>query len=402
MKYTYYAVILTAIVAVSCNKDLGLDVPKSVETTVTLANAMRFDNASGCYVVKKDETVFFDFSGPKVDDILFFSGEIGHEYRYRNRTELTKDDEVSVKITSRTAVLNPKADGLCSFQLLCAKDLSSVTSAAVEKAEWEVLDSDLRDGAISTADVTSTIDAQTIMPEYLSANSVVYAVRAKSDEAEANRLRLREFNVVSTETRDYGYELDGVKVEKKGTRQTTLIKACTLFDDSYRAANDMTAACWASYTPAYTTPEGLGEEIPNSQYYVWNVAEIGLRYGEGSGYPIVKTNAVGQNIRCTYDLDVYEPTLPITLPDGRVLDTPSHPLKMQPSESWLVSRTHSPRQVARDELSNMIKNKAMGMVSSFSYSFQESGKFTATFHLDNQNISQTNEKVVEFNIIVVE
>lgn len=401
MKRIIYCIAALSVF-IGCSKEFNIDAVKPVDTDVRLANALRYDDVTGCYVVKKDSPVTFEFSGSKVDDILFYSGEIGHEYRYRTRSAAGPEAALSVNITVRTALLKPKSGGPCRFELLYCSHLPSYSPSGVENAEWVSLAADLQQGSYSTADVTTDFKAENVSPEYLSAEDVVFAIKAKSDEAQSNRLRLREFTVVGTEKRDYSYTLDGLTVNKTKERSTTIFKACLPFDDSYRVSNDATAACWSSYTPLETTPEGLGYPVRNSQYYVWNVAGMGLRYGEGSGYPMVKTNEAGQSIKCSYDVDIYEPTLPITLPDGRVLQTPSDPLRKQPSESWLISRSHNPRQVSRDEASNIIKNKSMGMVSDFSYSWKDTGRFRASFSLDNQNVNGGDFKIVEFDIIVVD
>lgn len=401
MKYNI-VVLAAVLLAGSCSKEFNIDAVKPVKPTVTISNAMRYDSSLDCYIIKKEEAVTFLLKGGRVDDILFYSGECGYEYRYRNRAYADTMDNISVEIFARTAVLDPQVASPCAFKLLCSPDLADYTASAMEKAAWHTLDDDLRDGQITTGDFNSVTVAEQVMPDYFKFQNVNYAVVSKSDVAQYNRLRLRQFDVVNTEIRDYSYDLDGLHVERKVSRNSVIIKGCTLFDDAYRANNDATAACWASYTPDVTLSEGLGEKVPCSMYYVWNVADFGLRYGEGSGFPIVKNNRAGQPIKCNYDLEIYEPTAPVTLPDGRILNTPSDPLKKQPVESWLVSRAHNPRQVAKDIVSNIIKNKAMGMVESFSYSYSQTGRYTAVFYLANQNMTGADTVVKEFNLIVVD
>lgn len=404
---------VAGLVCCSCSDEYNVDPVSSVDLDVTVDNALRFDETNQAYVIRLNDPVSFSFHGDIVDNILFYSGEIGHEYRYRNRVYAGSECDLRPSILIRTGLTAPKAEKSARFRFLVSHDLEEYTDLAVSRATWlDVGDIDLRNGNKTTSDVTQyyypTLGLQgesnltDDCSEWMSHDYVVYGIRAKSNEAQYNRLKLRQFEVANVETRDYSFMLDGTEIIVKKSISHQIFKAMSPFDTSFKVTNDETPACWASYTPQMTVPEGTSQEVPNSQLYRWNVAEMGLKYGEGSGYPWVRTNAVGQDIRCTYDTEVWEPNKNIDLGNGTIGTTPTDAMKKQACESWLVSRRHHVRQVSRDEVSSYVKIKSMSMVWNFSHTFQNKGLYTVSFVLNNQNRNETQVKVVEFKIIVID
>lgn len=406
-------VSLTGISFCSCSDDYNVDDISVVNLEITVDNALRFDEGNQAYVTRLNDPVSFSFHGDIVDNILFYSGEIGHEYRYRNRAIAGPDAALKPTILIKTGLSSPKDEKGAQFRFLVSHNLGEYTEKAVAEAEWaDVGTTDLRKGNRTTGDVTQYYyptlglqDKNNLNDDYtdwMSHDCVVYGIKAKSNESQYNRLKLSQFEVKNTETRDYGFTLDGTEINVKKSKDHRIFKALSPFDASFKVTNDATATSWASYTPERTVPEGTSESVPNSRLYTWNVAQMGLKYGEGSGYPWVKTNAAGQDIKCTYDTEVWEPNKNINLGNGTVGNVPTDAMKKQPSESWLVSRRHYTHQVSQDEVSNFVKIKSMSMVWNFSHTFLDKGMYTVTFVLNNQNRNDTNEKVIEFKIIVID
>ena len=87
---------MTAVAALllhtACSEKFNIDRPSPVNLSVSLEDPMRYDEETDTYIVRKEQPVSFVFDGDRVDNILFYSGELGYEYRYRHRE--IADEEV--------------------------------------------------------------------------------------------------------------------------------------------------------------------------------------------------------------------------------------------------------------------------------------------------------------------
>ena len=86
MKTIYKSLMTIAFAGlclVSCDKELKEET--AMEVGVVTDNNVSFNGNT--VTVKKGSPVTFSFNGDP-DFITFFSGEIGHEYKHRNRTEM--------------------------------------------------------------------------------------------------------------------------------------------------------------------------------------------------------------------------------------------------------------------------------------------------------------------------
>ena len=410
IRYKIGFIFLSLILLNSCGDDFTLDAPEDVRLDVRIKGVTETDPATGAYIINAGELVNFEFVGDKVDNILFYSGEIGMEYRYRNRGLAENGDNLQPTILIKTALSDVDASVKSKFTFMVTDGLKEYNKEAVEQAQWDESAIPLRNNNVATAAVTQYytpkkgLQSSNVKDDEYSKwytnEFVTYAIKAKSNTATKMRLQLQQFDVKNTETRDYSYTLDGVPISVKKTKDHQIFKAFSLFDASYKVANDMTAACWAGYTPLTTIKEGESSPVPNSQWYIWNVAELGLKYGEGSGYPWVKTNQAGQDIKCVYNTDIFVPNKNIVLPDGTITDTPTDEMKAEPSESWLISRNHYTKQVSKDAVTSYVKTKVMSMVWAHKYVFTSKGAYTMTFVINNQNVDETKEIVKEIKVIV--
>lgn len=92
--YKLYTILLSALALSSCNKEMtkGLE---DVSVKVTLGENVTLDGQ--VVTVRKGQPVEFNFTG-EPDFITFYSGELGHQYNYRNRVETDINDIVSSKL----------------------------------------------------------------------------------------------------------------------------------------------------------------------------------------------------------------------------------------------------------------------------------------------------------------
>ena len=92
-RFILLGIILSAFVA--CDDGLDKDISVAGVTVTENENVVR---EGAILNVKKGETVTFNFSGDP-DNIVFYSGEEGHNYDYRNRTTIEEKQIVSSKLS---------------------------------------------------------------------------------------------------------------------------------------------------------------------------------------------------------------------------------------------------------------------------------------------------------------
>ena len=89
-----YIILLSALAFTSCSKEMteGLD-----EVNVSVVTSENVTANGGIITVKKGTPVEFSIAG-EPDFVTFFSGELGHQYIYRQRVETLVSDIVSSKL----------------------------------------------------------------------------------------------------------------------------------------------------------------------------------------------------------------------------------------------------------------------------------------------------------------
>ena len=99
MKTIYKSLMTIAFAGLclaSCDKELKEET--AMEVGVVTDNNVSFNGNT--VTVKKGSPVTFSFNGDP-DFITFFSGEIGHEYKHRNRTEMKVEDIEKCELSFR-------------------------------------------------------------------------------------------------------------------------------------------------------------------------------------------------------------------------------------------------------------------------------------------------------------
>lgn len=411
-----YFIIFPAIIlgVLSCNSQMDqvLD-PSGFQ--VTISNKNKIDSLTGAYVINQNDTVRFAFNGYLVDNIVFYSGEMGQEFRYRNRwlADSLSNLTPSVELTSIVGDIDNTIGK--AYSIGVSSNLKGFTNDSVVAANWSGLPlrSTVPTVGTSVVDKFNFVTTPTVpgtmalnIKDWYNQEEVAFKVMAKSNKADKNRLTVTNFQVKNTESRDYSYtDPTGNKVAINYTKDYPIINPVSgnfaAFDALYRVTDAPYAASWAQYTPLKTIKEGETTEMPNSQWYCWNVAELGLKYGEGSGFPWVTTNKYGQLIRCTYNIEIFKPNINIPQDNGTIGTAPTAAMMLEPSESWLISRKVNTRLVAPDAATTVVKTKVKNLPTSQSVMYKNPGIYTASFYVYNQDINDSKAVVRQIKILVL-
>lgn len=213
-----YIFLLSALAFTACTKDLteGLD---KVDVNVVASENVTMEG--GIVTVRKGTPVEFSIAG-EPDFITFFSGEIGHQYIYRQRVETPVSDIVSSKLKFKVyqegnfsadpynntldvfyAVSDPD-NGMEGFPGL-SKSNFDADSTLVADFQWTPM------FAKSTFDnlKTNVVDANTLeldVKKYIGKNLVI-AIAYNKDEAENPK------NDGKTKTNEPKYYFDSMNIE---------------------------------------------------------------------------------------------------------------------------------------------------------------------------------------------
>lgn len=173
-----YKILMTAVFSslflTACDQELKEET--RMEVGVATDNNVSFDGKT--ITVKKGSPVNFTFNGSP-DFISFFSGEIGNEYKYRNRTEMKIEDVTTCDIRFD---MTPKYDGipdntprkaidvylLEGFQGM-AKNNFEADKSLVQNAAWTYLvpTDELPEKAVSTGGVFQSFPYEKDLASYL-------------------------------------------------------------------------------------------------------------------------------------------------------------------------------------------------------------------------------------------
>lgn len=156
----YLFVLMAALFVASCNHD---EIYEEIDFGVTLSETNTY---------QVGDPVRFDFTG-NADYLLFYSGETGHEYRYRNRTEVDASD---IEKCTLTLQLNARSGNACMTAYMTntfeglngadeAADLALIESMLTPEGDlqgWEKIELNdpekISEWLTTTADVTHLAD----------------------------------------------------------------------------------------------------------------------------------------------------------------------------------------------------------------------------------------------------
>lgn len=339
---------------------------------------------SDTIVVNTNEKVTFNFPDDCPDQIMFYSGESGLEYRFGNRSlyQLSDSTVFESKVTVNTTVNSFDAAIGKEYSLVSISGLGKSTVAELKAATKTELMKLRATSTVATAvaDIFSFTKVST--PLSLSAGDVNLAIVAKSADANANMLSIPAagITVTNTEIRDYGYVKNGVTVVNKKNISYPVI------------ANTLLSAAWAKYAPDSTIAPAQTAKLLNASAYNWNMGEIGetryiANYSINNGAIPVNFDSV--KLATAYPISVTAP--------GFVAKKVA--AATAPSETWLISRGINPSAVIADP-ATFIKKVEQSSIKGYQYIYKEKGMYKASFVGINVGTNGTVKVIREFVILV--
>jgi len=336
---------------------------------------------SDTFVVNVNENVSFNFPDGCSDEILFYSGESGKEYRFSDRALFNANDKTTFesKISTATTINSFDASVAKDYSLVAVSGLGKATEAEFAKAtKTEIMK--LRAGSVVATTVSDNFSINTAStPINLTAGDINLAVVAKSADATKNLLSVTSAGVVVTnsEIRNYGYSKKSVTVSNLKTLTYPQITSI------------LSSAQWAQYAPAKTTAPGTTSETNNASGYSWNTGEIGVSYAPAVTGVAALPNKNGITLAVNYPVSV---TVPLDV--TKVVNPAT-----SASEAWLISRTFNPAAVLPDA-ATVVKRVDQSSSKYYQYVYKERGVYKASIVGVNVGTNGTAKVVREFVILV--
>lgn len=332
-------------------------------------------------IVNVNEKLTFNFKDGNTDQILFYPGESGKEYRFAERSLYRSADGTTFesKIVVATTVNNFVSTIPTEFWLKSVKGMT--TSSAEElKAATKVDLLKLRATATSGTQVIDNFAfSATSSPSVLEAGEISLAIVAKSADASKNHLSITAagLTLTNSEVRNYGYSKNGIVVTNLKTVNYPVV------------TNAVVTAAWGQYAPEKTIAPGTSGEVNNATGYSWNVGETGVSYA-----PAVTGGAILPNKNGIVPAQNYPISVTVPADATKVVADGS-----APSEGWLVSRIVNPLTVKPDA-ATIVKRMDQSSLVGYQYIYKERGVYKATVVGINVGSNGVNKVVHEFVILV--
>ncbi|MFZ4582821.1 MAG: DUF5017 domain-containing protein, partial [Paludibacter sp.] len=336
---------------------------------------------SDTFVVNVNGNVTFKFPDGCPDEMIFYSGESGKEYRFGQRSLYSATDGTTFesKIIVNTTVN--------SFDAAVAKDYSLMAIAGLGKASVDEFDKASKteliklraSSTVATSLAENFVFNTASTPMNLTAGELNFALVAKSADATKNFLSVPIAGVVVTnsEIRNYGFSKNGITVANLKTLSYPLI------------TNAFGSAAWAQHAPAKTTAPGTSLEVDNASGYSWNLGEIGLSYAPAVTGGAIKKNQDSVALAINYPVSVVAP-----LDASKIVSAAT-----APSESWLISRRVNPTTVIADA-GIVIKKVDQSSMKFYQHIYKERGVYKASIVGLNMGTNGSTKVVREFVILV--
>jgi len=339
---------------------------------------------SDTIVVNTNEKVTFNFPNGCPDQILFYSGELGLEYRFGNRSlyQLSDSTVFESKVTVNTTVNSFEAAIGKDYSLVSISGLGKSTVAELMAATKTELMKLRATSTVATAVADNFSFTKVSTPLTLSVGDVNLAIIAKSADATANMLSISAagITVTNTEIRNYGFVKNGVAVVNKKTIIYPLI------------SNTLLSAALGNYAPDSTIAPSQSTKLLNASAYNWNMGEIGeSRYiaNPSINNGVIPVNYDSVKLAISYPISVTAP--------GFVSKKVAS--GVAPSESWLISRAINPSAVVADP-ATVVKKVEQSSMKYYQHIYKEKGIYKASVVGYNVGTNGSEKVVYEFVILV--
>ncbi len=374
-----YLIILFSILGFSACVDESQNLQSTAFFEVKPTDYQK--NVADTLFVNVNEKIAFSFTNGNTDQILFYSGESGREYRFANRAFFSTQDATVLesKVSIATTVANHSSTIASSFSL----KLISGMKTGVESEFLSATKADLMN-----LRATSTTGAQLAESYAFTSNSTPFdlttgdvniAVVAKSADATKNHLSITAsgITITNSEIRDYGYSFNGVTVTNQKTVNYPIV------------SNVLTTAGLAWYSPNKTIAPTATTEVENAVGYAWNLGETGVNYLPAVNGGVVSANSNGIVPVLAYPVSIVAPTVEskIVLPNAA------------PYESWLITRAFNPLSVKPDA-AIVVKRMEQSTLANYQYIYRERGIYKASIVGVNVGMNSADKKVFEFVVVV--
>jgi hypothetical protein len=372
------ALSILMIILAGCDDDRAL-VQDAGFFTVEVADYNKM--IADTIIVNVNEKLSFNFKDGNTDQILFYPGESGKEYRFAERSlyETSNGTKYESKVTVATAVNSFVSNIPTDFWLKAVRGMTACTADDFKSAtKTDLLK--LRATATSgTQVVDNFVLSATSVPVDINAGDLSLAIVAKSADATKNLLSVTVagLTLTNTEVRDYGYSKNGVVVTNLKTVSYPVI------------TNVVASAGWGQYAPEKTTAPGASSEVNNAAGYSWNVGETGVSFA-----PAVTGGAISANANGIIPASNYPLAVTVPADAAKVVSDGS-----APSESWLLSRIVNTRTVKPD-VATVVKRMDQSSLSGYQYIYSERGVYKASVVGVNVGTNGVQKVVREFIVLV--
>jgi hypothetical protein len=385
-KINIFLLSIAALAISSCSDERALAIaPDSFKVEVSDYLKVITDT----FVVNMNEKVTFNFPDGCPDQIMFYSGESGFEYRFGNRTMYQLGDSTvfESKVIVNTTINSFDATIAKDYSLVSISGLGKSSDAELKAATKTELMKLRATSSVATAVADNFSFTNISSPISLTAGDINLAIVAKSADATKNMLSISAAGITVTniETRNYGYVKNGVTVANKKNISYPQI------------SNTLLSAAFGQYAPDSTIAPGQTSKVLNTSAYNWNMGEIGeTRYVltpvmiGGTGYLApIPVNFDSVKLAIAYPISV---TVPGYVAKRVAAGT-------APSEAWLISRPVNPSALIPDP-ATVVKKVEQSSMQYYQYIYKEKGLYKASFVGYNVGTNGAAKVVREFVILV--
>lgn len=368
-----YSVILLAGAAAfaSCDNSLQQDL-SDAGVSVMADEQVKYEN--NVITVRKGTPITFSLEG-NPDYITFFSGEIGHQYKYRNRQEINPEDVEECNFKFTVAVPTGGTSASCKDQLdilYLAEEIDTETEEVTVPAFPGLSKSDYEADSILVENTAwKTLVPRTDLPQNVN-SSVTRSVSVKEFIGRKLTLAIvlnkdRKKDMVTNP--DTGKPWTNVQSQFAFTnmRIETVWKNGRV-TNSYAAAFGFTPLNM-DWRKGFTDQKSGGTFVAGDGYGSVTTGTPGLWNLSGAGTGGMTIGATQRGEEWKY--------------------------------SWLVSDYLNLTECRETDQGVLVKEISQN-IASYTYTYESVGTYTATFLMKNSNYNFTESKTKEFVINVTE